>query len=67
MKNRERYISRRNSYDMLCNIISYGQALDEDFCVIDALGAKGGTCVNGCEKCIQNWLNEEEKHDCKKM
>lgn len=62
MKNRSRYIGQRNEYDMLCPIIDYGQALSDDFCIIDALGGKGGTCdEKGCKKCIQDWLNKEEQ------
>ena len=62
MKNRSRYIGQRNEYDMLCPIIDYGQALSDDFCIIDALGGKGGTCdEKSCKKCIQNWLNKEEQ------
>lgn len=62
MKNRSRYIGQRNEYDMLCSIIDYAKVLSDDFCIIDALGGKGGTCdEKGCKKCIQNWLNKEEQ------
>lgn len=60
MRNRSRYILQRNDYDMLCSIIDYGTAISEDFCIIDALGAKGGYCdERGCKECIQKWLNKE--------
>lgn len=64
MTNREKYILRRNEYDMLMDIqreISYGQK-----CVVVAITRKTWACTNYqkqdkkvCSQCIQRWLNEE--------
>ena len=59
MTNREKYISKRDEYDLLCLIAIYGVGMNYDFCVLDALRAKGGHCENSCQECIQHWLNEE--------
>ena len=64
MKNRDRYILKRNEYDMLMEIqaaLAHGEK-----CVVDAITRKERDCANYikqdlevCSKCIQAWLNEE--------
>ena len=59
MTNREKYILKRDEYDLLCLIAIYGINMNNDFCVLDAIRATGGVCENSCQECIQRWLNEE--------
>jgi hypothetical protein len=66
MTNREKYILKRNEYDMLTGIqlaMAHGEK-----CVVDAIMRKQWDCANYikqdaevCSRCIQNWLNEEAK------
>lgn len=66
MTNREKYILRRNELDMLIDIqlaMAHGEK-----CVVDAIMRKQWDCTNYikqdvkvCNRCIQNWLNEEAK------
>ena len=67
MKNRDRYILKRNEYDMLCDI-QLG-LLHGECCVLDALSAKVHVCplneddddpYKRCCKCLQSWLNGDE-------
>ena len=66
MKNRERYVSRRNEYDLMMSILHSRSA-----CPVERVGAPKPVCVpsaaglaqTDCEGCIQRWLNEEEEHD----
>lgn len=69
--NRDRLL-KRNEYDLLCDIqlgCIYGQ-----WCVLDLITPIDHSCppsdpmpTNGeerwevCKKCIENWLNREEK------
>lgn len=65
MKNRERYILKRNEYDMLMDVqmaLAHGER-----CIIDAITGKERSCANYvkqdlrvCDKCIREWLNEED-------
>ena len=67
MKNRDRYILKRNEYDMLSAVQL--ALLHGERCVISALMAQDYSCpkyVNDnedpyerCCQCIQEWLNEE--------
>lgn len=64
MKNRDRYILKRNEHDVLMEIqtaLAYGER-----CIVDAITRKERDCVNYikqdlevCSKCIAAWLNEE--------
>ena len=71
MKNRDKYILKRNEYDLLItiqtNIIDNGGC-----CVIDEITGNMNACPEDmkgkvgresklaiCSKCIQAWLNEE--------
>lgn len=59
MTNREKYITKRDEYDLMMVIAIYGINMNDDFCVLDAIRATGGVCGNSCQECIQKWLNEE--------
>ena len=68
MKNRDKYLLKRNEYDILMqfqrNIFNGGCG-----CVIDGLTGEFRDCpkewrdaktkIDVCSKCIQDWLNEE--------
>jgi hypothetical protein len=63
MKNRERYITQRNEYDLMMDITD-----NTNVCPIIALTGKypddGYGCRHSddkCPDCLQAWLNEEEK------
>lgn len=61
MTNRERYITKRDEYDLLMTIAENIQELGT-FCPITAVGGKPDDCdwwADRCDKCIQKWLNEE--------
>lgn len=64
MKNREKYISNRNEYDLLVTMQKYlrEHAVVRVPCVLDMLlgHIKPCTCDDCCH-CIQQWLNEETK------
>ena len=71
MKNRER-LRNMALFDLLIKInANLGEMTDAEICVLDALTDEfhfGEHCSKGqCKTCLNNWLNEEEKHDCKKM
>lgn len=48
-------------YDLLCRISNYGETMNEDFCIADALKISGAVCNGNCKKCLQAWLNYERK------
>lgn len=61
MKNRDRYITGRNEYDLLVNI----QAVMAG-CVLEALTGKDYPCpddgccmLSTCKECIRKWLDED--------
>lgn len=57
MTNRERYITKRDEYDMMMEIGNV-----TEYCPIEAVGGKPDDCewwADRCDKCIQHWLNEE--------
>lgn len=66
MTNRERYITKRNEYDLMKAI---EKNLPPDMCVIEVISGehpdlKHGLCWYGgwdskCDDCIQKFLNEE--------
>lgn len=62
MTNREKYIIKRNEYDLLMTI---AETVDRDTCPIEVIG--GDSCretslnCDDCSDCIQQWLNEEAK------
>lgn len=62
MTNRNRYIQQRDAYDLL-KTLWYNT-----YCPIEAIGAPRPDCPpdtdgihSDCEKCMQKWLNEEER------
>ena len=64
MTNRDRYIIKRNEYDLMCAVEK-----NTGICPIRAVAGisreeKIMRCYRyakeSCEACIQNWLNEEE-------
>lgn len=65
MRNRKKFITNRNEYDMLCDI-QLG-LLHGERCVLDALTAETNICSSQvgddsykqCCECIQKWLNKE--------
>lgn len=65
MKNREYYITKKNEYDLMKTIYFN----KHKYCPIEIIGAEKPKCIpsiyglaqTDCEKCIQNWLNEEKK------
>lgn len=67
MTNRERYITKRNQYDLMLTIAENISGIGT-FCAIRAVSDIRKPCVmkyNGrmerdCKTCIQSWLNEEE-------
>ncbi len=59
MTNRERYITKRNEYDLMMTI-----AETQTCCPIDVIGGSYVECENdlpfgSCKDCIQKWLNKE--------
>lgn len=60
MTNRERYITKRNEYDLLMTIRA-----QRDVCPIKLIGAEKPKCIptenytTDCATCIARWLNEE--------
>lgn len=62
MRNRERYIERRNAYDLLVTMREQGI----DVCPIKLIGAEMPKCIptedytTDCKTCIDRWLNQEE-------
>lgn len=73
MKNRDRYITKVNPCDMLCDM-QKNTMKTGCVCVLDQLTGKMQPCpkeMNGrvgnesklavCRTCIQKWMNEEEK------
>lgn len=63
MTNRERLL-KTNEYDLLCRVQRYIDYKNRALCVIDAITGHVRYCIDDCEKCIQEWLNEEEIHSC---
>lgn len=68
MRNRERYIERRNARDLMITIREKGI----DVCPIKLVGAEMPKCIptedyttedytTDCTTCIDRWLNQEEK------
>lgn len=64
MTNRQRLL-KTNEYDLLCRI---QKCIDKEHinCVIDAITGNIRDCPIkeyqcDCERCIQDWLNEEEQ------
>ena len=70
MTNRERYIIKRNQYDLMLTIAENISGIGT-FCAIQAVcgrkrpceytQSKNGTLMRNCPSCIQNWLNEESE------
>lgn len=67
MTNRQRLL-KKNPYDVLLQMNTNINTHSTDgSCIMDALIGDdqevSDRClgINGCDKCIQNWLNEEEK------
>lgn len=70
MTNRERYITKRNQYDLMLTIAENISGIDT-FCAIRAVcgrkrpceytQSKNGTLMRDCPSCIQKWLNEESE------
>lgn len=71
MTNREKYITKRDEYDLMMTIAENIQGIGT-FCPIKAIGGKRPPCkckpdtqsslmMRDCETCCQNWLNEEAK------
>lgn len=61
MKNRDRYILKRNEYDMLIsmnNRLVYDSPV-ANCCVLDCLRGKTECLAETCEQCIQIFLNKE--------
>lgn len=61
MTNRERYITKRNEYDLMMTI-----ANSQPYCPIDIISGEIVDCENDlpfgdCKDCIQKWLNEESE------
>lgn len=59
MTNRERYITKRNEYDLMMTI-----AETQPCCPIDVIGGDWIVCekelpFGSCKDCIEKWLNEE--------
>lgn len=68
MNNRQRYILNTNEYDFLIRIQRYMRCVPFfKGCVIDAITEKVYHCpatnpdIEVCKKCIQSWLNEDER------
>ena len=60
MTNRE-WLQSMALYDLLCRISDYGEMMNKDFCIADALKINGVWCDGDCKKCLQAWLNDERK------
>lgn len=69
MTNRERYITKRDEYDLMMTIAENIQGLGT-FCPITAIGSKRPPCkckpdtqsslmMRDCETCVQKFLNEK--------
>ena len=63
MTNREKYITKRDEYDLLMTI---RKNIAVNACPIDIIGGDWVECENelpfgNCKDCIQKWLNEEAK------
>jgi hypothetical protein len=69
MTNREKYITKRDEYDLMMTIAENIQELGT-FCPITAVGGKRPPCkckpdtqssliLRDCETCCQDWLNEK--------
>lgn len=61
MTNREKYITKRNEYDLMMTI-----AETQPCCPIDVIGGECVECEKDlpfghCKDCIQRWLNKEAK------
>lgn len=65
MKNRDKFILKRNEYDLLVTLqVAFSGMRCQ--CVLEALTAKEVNCpddkcctLDTCKECIQKWLNEE--------
>mgnify|MGYP006864460440 CR=1 FL=1 len=69
MTNREKYITKRNEYDLMMTIAENIQGIGT-FCPIKAIGGKRPPCkhdtqsflmMRDCKTCVQKFLNEEAK------
>jgi hypothetical protein len=64
MRNRDKYLLKRNEYDVLCEVQL--ALLHGENCILDALTAHTHSCKANTDKhaacceCIQEWLNKEE-------
>ena len=61
MTNREKYIIKRDEYDLMMAI-----AEAQPCCPINVIGGDWIECENelpfgNCKECIQKWLNDESK------
>lgn len=60
MKNRDRYINKKNEFDMLDDMNKHIlKATEGEYCIMTALPEREH-CTGSCEECIQNWLNKGE-------
>ena len=70
MTNREKYITKRDEYDLMMAIAKNIQGLGT-FCPIKAISGKRPPCkckpdtqssliLRDCETCVQDWLNESK-------
>lgn len=64
MTNREKYIIKRNEYDLMMTIASNAQNRWWEYCPIRLIGGGSKVCPKvvikrDCEICVQKWLNEE--------
>lgn len=68
MTNREKYITKRDEYDLMMTIAENIQGIGT-FCPIKAIGGKRPPCkhvtqsslmMRDCETCVQEFLNKEE-------
>lgn len=69
MTNREKYITKRDEYDLMMTIAENIQGIGT-FCPIKAIGGKRPPCkhvtqsflmMRDCDKCVQEFLNEESE------
>lgn len=61
MTNREKFITKRNEYDLMMTINA-----TQPFCPIEVIGVSRVKCecelpFGSCKDCIERWLNEEAK------
>lgn len=63
MRNRERYITHRNEFDLMMEISENISGMGT-WCAIEAVSGSSPECktvgdIRDCEGCVQEWLNEE--------